>query len=37
MGPWWIDVLLSVGGVAVVCLAAGLLAVNRLTRGMNLD
>ena len=37
MWPWWIDLMLSVGGVAVVGLAVALLAVNRLTRGMNLD
>jgi hypothetical protein len=37
MWPWWIDVLLSAGGVAIVCLAVALLAINRLTRGMNVD
>jgi len=37
MWPWWIDVVLSAGGVAFVGLAVALLAVNRLTRGMNLD
>ncbi len=37
MWPWWIDFVLSAGGVAFVGLAVALLAVNRLTRGMNLD
>jgi hypothetical protein len=37
MWPWWIDALLSAGGVAIVALAVALLAVNRLTSGMNLD
>jgi hypothetical protein len=37
MWPSWIDVLLSAGGVAIVGLAAALLVVNRLTRGVNLD
>lgn len=37
MWPWWIDFVLSAAGVAIVALAVALLAVNRLTRGMNLD
>jgi hypothetical protein len=37
MWPWWIDAVLTAGGVGLVGLAVALLAVNRLTRGMNLD
>jgi hypothetical protein len=37
MWPWWIDVMLSAGGVAAVGLAVTLLIINRYTRGMNLD
>jgi hypothetical protein len=37
MWPWWIDFVLSAGCVVIVGLAVALLAVNRFTRGMNLD
>ena len=37
MWPWWIDVLLSVGGIAVIGLVAGRIVLDRYTRGMNLD
>jgi len=37
MWPSWIDFVLSAGGVAIAGLAVVLLAVNRFTRGMNLD
>ena len=37
MWPWWIDVLLSAGGVAIIALVAGRIVLDRYTRGMNLD
>ena len=37
MWPWWIDVMLSAGGVATVGLAVTWLIINHYTRGMNLD
>ncbi len=37
MWPWWIDFMLSAGGVAIVGLAVGRFALYRFTRGMNLD
>ena len=37
MGSWWIDVLLSAVGIALVGLAAGRIVLDRYTRGMNLD
>jgi hypothetical protein len=37
MWPWWIDVMLSAGGVAVVGFAVTWLIINHYARGMNLD
>jgi hypothetical protein len=37
MWAWWMDVLLSLVGVALVGLAAGRIVLDRYTRGMNLD
>jgi hypothetical protein len=37
MWPWWIDVMLSAGGVATVGLAVTWLIINHYSRGMNLD
>jgi hypothetical protein len=37
MWAWWMDVLLSLVGVALVGLAAGRIMLDRYTRGMNLD
>ena len=37
MWAWWMDILLSLVGVALVGLAAGRIVLDRYTRGMNLD
>lgn len=37
MWAWWMDVLLSLVGLALVGLAAGRIMLDRYTRGMNLD
>ena len=37
MWAWWMDVLVSVVGIALVGLAAGRIVLDRYTRGMNLD